>query len=115
MVGAIWSWAESVYQNLVQEARRRGITFPDPEVVKLMSEITEDYRQISQEVRSDIIDPVWQCVSSFIQGPTVSRIKQVLLWARAGLVQVQEYYVHVIENFLVDLGITEFWELLGDG
>ncbi|KAK3863690.1 hypothetical protein Pcinc_030563 [Petrolisthes cinctipes] len=111
---ATWSWVESVYHNLVQEARQKGITFPDPELSKIMSQISDDYRQICQEVTSEIIDPMWHTLTNFLQTPTISYIKQVLLWGRAGLVQVQEYYVHVIENFFYDLGITAYWEFLGD-
>ncbi|KAK4300113.1 hypothetical protein Pmani_027664 [Petrolisthes manimaculis] len=112
---ATWSWVESVYQNLVQEARQKGITFPDPELSKIMSQISEDYRQICQEVNSDIIHPMWQTLNNFLQTPTITYMKQIFLWGRAGLVQVQEYYVHIIENFFYDLGITACWEFLGDG
>ncbi|KAK4329517.1 hypothetical protein Pmani_000135 [Petrolisthes manimaculis] len=103
---ATWSWVESVYQNLVQEARQKGITFPDPELSKIMSQISEDYRQICQEVNSDIIHPMWQTLNNFLQTSTITYIKQIFSWAQSAMIQVQEVYNMKIKEVIQSLKET---------
>lgn len=107
------AWAESVYQTVVQEARQKGITFPNAELSKIMSEIAEDYRQISQEVRSDIIDPMWERINNFLEGPTASYIKQLSSWTRTAIIKIHDIYTTKIKE-LIQTWRETFGEMTGN-
>lgn len=113
VVSAVRSWADSVYQTLVQEARQKGITFPNAELNKIISEIAEDYRQISQEVRNDIIDPVWERINNFLEGPTASYIKQLYNWTKNAMIKIHDLYSMKIKELIQSWKET-FGEITGN-
>ncbi|KAK3883084.1 hypothetical protein Pcinc_012578 [Petrolisthes cinctipes] len=106
------SWARAVYDNLEQQARQKGIHFPDPQLAKIMEDIKQDCSQIYQEVKNEMVYPMWDVIQEYLEGSTATYIKQIISWFKSANTEIREAYKtnikrvchHVIMEFR---GITE--------
>lgn len=94
------SWSNAVYDKLQQEARQKGIHFPDPQLVRIMEEIKKDSRQIYEEMKSEIVNPVWDVINEYLEGPTATYIKQLISWFKSANTEIRQAYKSSIKKFI---------------
>lgn len=100
MVEASRSWSNAVYDILQQEARQKGVHFPDPQLVRIMEEIKQDSRQIYQEIKSELVYPVWDVINEYLEGPTATSIKQLISWFKSANTEIRQAYKSSIKRFI---------------
>lgn len=94
------SWSNAVYDNLQQEASQKGIHFPDPQLVRIMEEIKQDSRQIYQEMKSEMVYPVWDVINEYLEGPTATYIKQLISWFKSANNEIRQAYKSSIKSLI---------------
>lgn len=100
VVEASRSWSNAVYDILQQEARQKGVHFPDPQLVRIMEEIKQDSRQIYQEIKSELVYPVWDVINEYLEGPTATSIKQLISWFKSANTEIRQAYKSSIKRFI---------------
>lgn len=100
VVEASRSWSSSVYDILQQQARQKGIHFPDPQLVRIMEEIQRDSSQIYHEMKSEMLYPVWDVINEYLEGPTATYIKQLISWFKSADTEIREAYKSNIKRFI---------------
>ncbi|KAG7158179.1 Vitellogenin-like 5 [Homarus americanus] len=92
-------WVNSIYQYLQQQAQQQGSHFPNPEILKLMSEAKLDLQQIYDGLIYGEVIPQYEALWEIVS-PTFSYITHYFSSILAGLARAQEI---LVDDFLYKL------------
>lgn len=70
-------WAVGVFQAVVQEAHRRHLVFPPPEITALTRQIQNNLKKMTTYLVSEKLEPVFQMLKQLLNTPTALYLKKV--------------------------------------
>ncbi|KAG7158184.1 Vitellogenin-like 10, partial [Homarus americanus] len=98
------SWCKRVYEQVVQEAHQKNITFPPKEMNKLVEQVLVDVRMIYRDLNVDVFTPASEALCRIVESRAVSYTLEVshhawllLRWIQQQLPkqEVRPYQEHI--------------------